>query len=74
MKKLFNFYLEDEVKDKVILKLTQEIGHTEKGVLASLIRVMLADFLLAEEVDKNLIKRVTDEYIYTQKKNKRSKM
>jgi len=74
MKKLFNFYLEDEIKEKVTAKLTKEIGHTEKGALASLIRVMLYDYLATEEVNPGLIKRVMDEYIYTQTKNKRSKM
>lgn len=74
MKKLFNFYLEDEIKEKVTTKLTKEIGKTEKGALASLIRVMLYDYLATEEVNPSLIKRVMDEYIYTQTKNKRSKM
>ena len=73
MKKLFNFYLEDDVKKQVTQKLEDTMGKTEKGALAALIRVLLQKFMLDDDV-VDLCKAVAEEYEYTQTKNKRSKM
>ena len=75
MKKLFNFYLEDSIKEQAIKKLEVIMGKREKGAFASLIRVMISNFVFSND-DKyidDLIKLVDKEYAYSNK-NKRSSM
>lgn len=76
MKSLFNFYLDDDVKVKTIKKLNKVCGEESKGQLASFIRVQLNNFLNTpdDEIDLKLIQAIKDEYQYTTKKNKRSRL
>ena len=75
-KSLFNFYLEDEVKNKVQEKLVRLSGDQPKGQVAALIRVLLKQFVATpdEKVNKLLIEAITAEYEYSAKMNKRSKL
>lgn len=74
MKKLFNFYLDDNMKEAATAKLEALMGKTEKGALASLIRVMLRNFLMNNDVDMSLITEVAEEYEYSQRRKTRSRM
>lgn len=72
--KLFNFYLDDLTKLKVIQKL-KECGYdTKKGTMSALIRVMLKYFVdLADDtIIQSILENVEEEYTFTTKKNKRS--
>lgn len=74
-KKLFNFYLDNDIKTKCITKLEGIMGKKEKGAFASLIRVLLKQFLLCDaEKSAQIVEEVNDEYEYSQIKNKRSSM
>ena len=76
MKRLFNFYLDDDTKKKVNSKLANLLGETTKGALASLIRVQLEQFL--EEQDPKVLAeiagKVLNNYMECQFSNKRSKL
>ena len=72
MKRLFNFYLEDSVKDAAVRKLETKMGKKEKGALASLLRVLLNKFVTDDSDCNELIKQIEKEYQYSQLKNKRS--
>lgn len=76
MKQLFNFYLEDCDKNAAIDKLKRLKGGTTKGQLASLLRVMLKQFLLTPDaqISKDLLEAIDAEYTYSQLKNKRSQL
>lgn len=76
MKNLFNFYLDEDIKNKVQSKLTRMAGDQPKGQLAALIRVLLAQFAATPDEKTNplLIQAVQAEYEYTTKKNKRSNL
>lgn len=76
MKQLFNFYLEDDDKTKAMEKLNRLLGEQAKGQLASLLRVMLKQFLYTpdDKVSKDLLEAVDAEYTYSTIKNKRSKL
>lgn len=76
MKQLFNFYLEDCDKIKATEKLNRLLGEQAKGQLASLLRVMLKQFLYTpdDKVSKDLLEAVSEEYTYSTIKNKRSKL
>lgn len=76
MKKLFNFYVEENVIDMVQNKLTRLTGDKPKGQVASLIRVLLNQFIHTpdDKVDPLLLDAIVAEYQYTQTKNKRSKL
>ena len=74
-KRLFNFYLDEDIKTRCIDKLERSMGKKEKGAFASLIRVLLKQFLLYDNnISKDIIDKVNDEYAYSQIKNKRSTM
>ena len=75
-KSLFNFYLDDDVKQQSIDKLERICGKQEKGLLASLLRVMLNQFVNTpdEKINPLLIDSIKSEYMYSQKKNKRSRL
>lgn len=75
-KSLFNFYLDDNVKEKCIDKLTRICGKKEKGQLSALIRVLLNQFASTPDtkIDPLLIESIDAEYEYSQKKNKRSRL
>lgn len=75
--KLFNFYLDDLTKLKVIQKLKANGIETEKGAIASVIRVLLNYFANLPDGDvlsDYIIEGVTLEYTFTTKKNKRSSL
>lgn len=74
-KSLYNFYLDDNVKQQCIEKLELLNGKHEKGQLSALLRVLLQDFLdrPAEDCQVLLIKTEL-EYLESAKKNKRSKL
>ena len=76
MKNLFNFYLDDEVKNKAVEKLVRLSGDKPKGQLAALIRVLLKQFVATpdEKVNKLLIEAIAAEYEYSTKLNKRSNL
>ena len=75
-KSLFNFYLDDEIKEKAQLKLTRLVGDQPKGQLAALIRILLKKFVATpdEKVNPLLIKAIAAEYEYSAKLNKRSRL
>lgn len=76
MKVLYNLYLDEDIKLEANNKITRLKGPENKGQLASLLRVLLKQFVLTpdEKVDKNIIKAIDLEYQLTTKCNKRSKM
>lgn len=76
MKILYNFYIEEQDKVSAEHKLIALCGKQEKGQLASLIRVLLKQFLATpdDKVNPLLVKAIEAEYVYNQKLNKRSKM
>lgn len=75
MKALFNLYLDDLMKQKAIDKLCRLNGELPKGQLASLIRVMLKDFIdKPDDQCVEIARTVMEEYEYTSKKNKRSNL
>lgn len=74
-KTLFNFYLDNEVKREAQDKLTRLTNDKPKGQLASLIRVLLKQFVATpdEKVNPLLLSAIEAEYEYSAKLNKRSK-
>lgn len=75
-KSLFNFYLDDEVKEKAQLKLLRMCGTQSKGQLASLLRILIAQFVATPDEKTNplLIEAIEAEYTYSQTRNKRSNL
>ena len=75
-KSLFNFYLDDEVKVQAQNKLIRLTSDQPKGQLASLIRILLKQFVATpdEKVNKLLIEAIAAEYEYSTKLNKRSNL
>lgn len=76
MKSLFNLYLDDDLKRKCQEKLVRINGDCSKGQLASLVRVLLAQFEATpdDKVNPLLMQAVFAEYEYTLKKSKRSNL
>lgn len=75
-KRLFNFYVEDGIKDAVNKKLERLNGKQNKGQMAALIRVLLKQFIATpdEKVNDLLLAAIEAEYVYSTTLNKRSKM
>jgi hypothetical protein len=75
MKRLFNFYLDDDVRDEVTEKLERLIGEKPKGTVSALIRVLLKQFLATpdDKVNPLLLSAIDAEYEYSAKLNKRSR-
>lgn len=75
-KRLFNFYLEPSLKEEVEDKLERLMGDKPKGQLASLLRVMLKQFNATpdDKINPLLLQAIDAEYVYSAKKNKRSRM
>ena len=75
-KSLFNFYLDDDDKDKAIAKLLRLRGEESKGQLSALIRVLIKQFNATpdEKINPLLIEAVAAEYEFSTKRNKRSKL
>ena len=75
-KNLFNFYLDDDVKNQAIQKLIRWSGDKPKGQLAALLRVLLRQFIATpdDKVNPLLIEAIAAEYEYSQSLNKRSNL
>lgn len=75
-KRLYNFYLEDEDKEKAQQKLLRLCGTQSKGQLAALIRILIKQFIAIPDDKTNplLIEAIDAEYSYSQKLNKRSRL
>lgn len=76
MKRIFNFYLDDDLKYAVNSKLIRLNGKENKGQLAALIRTLLRQFAMVpdELTDKKLLDACKAEYELSTKLNKRSSM
>lgn len=76
MKQIFNFYIDTEVRDKVIEKIEKYNGVHNKGQLSALIRVLLKDFLNCndEEQIRATMRKLEFEYCESTSKNKRSRL
>ena len=72
----FMFYLDDVTKLQVLQKLRENGLDTAKGTLSALIRVLLSQFAETDspEWEEVVCNQVQEEYIFTTKKNKRSKL
>ncbi len=75
-KTLFNFYLDDELKDKVQAKISRLLKDQPKGQVAALIRVLLRQFVATPDDKTNplLLEAIAAEYEYSTKLNKRSRL
>ena len=75
-KSLFNFYLDDDLKEKVQCKISRLAGDQPKGQVAALIRVLLRQFAATpdDKVNPLLIEAIAAEYEYSTKLNKRSRL
>lgn len=75
-KSLFNFYFDDDDKENAINKLIRICGKKEKGQLASLLRVLIKQFIATpdEKVNPLLIQSIEAEYEYSKTLNKRSRL
>ena len=75
-KSLFNFYLDDDIKQEAVDKLIRLTGDQPKGQLAALIRILLKQVVATpdDKVNKLLIEAIAAEYEYSQKLNKRSRL
>lgn len=75
-KSLYNFYLDDEDKEKAIAKLLRLRGEESKGQLAALLRVLIKQFIATpdEKVNPLLIEAIGAEYTYSVTLNKRSRL
>ena len=62
-KSLFNFYLDDKLKEAAIMKLVRLNGTTSKGQLASFIRVQIQNFVETpdEDISPKLLLQVLQE-------------
>ena len=75
-KRIFNFWLDDDVREEATNKLSRMAGDSTKGRLASLIRVLLRQFVATpdDKVNPLLIEATMAEYEFSQKLNKRSRL
>ena len=76
MKILTNFYIEESDKQECINKLNRLKGVENKGQFASLLRVLIKQFIATpdDKINPTLLAAVEAEYTYSQTLNKRSKM
>ena len=76
MKRLFNFYLDDEDKQAANDKLDRLNGEHNKGQLAALTRVLIKQFIATpdDRVNPLLLEAIEAEYVLSTTCNKRSKM
>lgn len=75
-KRIFNFWLDDDVREQATAKLSRMCGDSTKGRLASLIRVLLKQFNATPDEKTNplLIEATLAEYEFSQTLNKRSRL
>lgn len=76
MKTIFNFYLDDLDKTLIIDKIERLNGKREKGQLASFLRASIRKFIETpdDEVDKEFLKKILEDYTVNTNCNKRSIM
>lgn len=76
MKILTNFYIEESDKQECINKLNRLKGVENKGQFASLLRVLIKQFIATpdDKVNPMLLEAIEAEYTYSQTLNKRSRM
>lgn len=67
---IFNFYIDEKLQEKVKEKLGKLLPGHKKGLTASLIRVLLQQFV-GTEPTKELLDAVEADYLYQSSKNKR---
>ena len=70
MTELFNFYVEKETKEAAQNKIAEFLPGHKKGLTASLLRILLIQFLNTEP-SQDLINAVEADYQYYASKNKR---
>ena len=72
----FTFMLDDLTKAEILRKLRENGQDTAKGTLSALIRVLLRQFAETDlpEWEELTYAQVEEEYLFTTKKNKRSKL
>ena len=75
-KRIFNFWLDDDIREQATSKLSRMAGDSSKGRLAALIRVLLKQFVATpdDKTNRLLIEATLAEYEYSQKLNKRSRL
>ena len=74
---LYAFYVDDETRLAVEQRLSMLVPDAKKGAMAALIRVLLREFVALPFDDVSLTslqEKLEAEYIYSTKKNKRSKL
>lgn len=74
---LYAFYLDKETKLAVEQRLSMLAPDANKGTMAALLRVLLREFVALPFDDASLTslqEKIEAEYIYSTKKNKRSKL
>lgn len=74
---LYAFYVDDETKLAVEQRLSMLVPEAKKGAMAALIRVLLREFVALPFDDVSLTslqEKLEAEYVYSTKKNKRSKL
>ena len=74
--KPFMFYLDDVTKLQVLQKLRENGLDSAKGTISALIRVLLTQFAESDSPEwiEMTVAQVEEEYLFTTKKNKRSKL
>lgn len=75
-KEIFNFYIEPSLKREVQNKLGRLTHDSNKGQLASLIRVQLKLFAATpdDKINPLLLEAIAAEYEFSTHRNKRSKL
>lgn len=74
---LYAFYVDDETKLAVEQRLSMLVPDVKKGVMAALLRVLLREFVALPFDDASLTslqEKLEAEYVYSTKKNKRSRL
>ena len=74
---LYVFYVDDETKLAVEQRLSMLVPEAKKGAMAALLRVLLREFVALPFDDASLTslqEKLEAEYVYSTKKNKRSRL
>lgn len=70
MKRLYNFYIEDEQMKEIDARLFAELGEQQKGLRSALIRVLFNEYLRSAP-SQELSKKIIADYVENTLKNKR---
>ena len=74
---IYAFYLDEPTKLAVEQRLSMLVPDTKKGAMAALLRVLLREFVALPFDDASLTslqEKLEAEYVYSTKKNKRSRL